>query len=207
MNAQEFVDAVREDSKTPLSRLGASKALYADTAGEMDDDSVLAAVADRAHHAAETFETWAEEESGEVADLFSAAAGTEREHAETAGEEHGDYEPGDPPGVQVQLRGVEGTVERLGAFVGWALAAGNNTDQVVGYFVGQASPMTASTFRGESDGHDDHVEDASEALESVCDGDEDWERAREAAGAAIAADYDDYVETLEGLGVNPKPVC
>jgi hypothetical protein len=207
MNAQEFVDAVREDSKTPLSRLGASKALYADTAGEMDDDSVLAAVADRAHHAAETFETWADEESGEVADLFSAAAETEREHAETAGEEHGDYEPGDPPGVQVQLRGVEGTVERLGAFVGWALAAGNNTDQVVGYFVGQASPMTASTFRDVSGDHDDHVERASEVLESVCDGEEDWERAQEAAGEAIAADYDDYFETLESLGVNPKPVC
>jgi len=207
MNAQEFVDAVREDSKTPLSRLGASKALYADTAGEMDDDTVLAAVADRAHHAAETFATWADEESGEVGDLFAEAAETERGHAETAAEEHGDHEPGDPPGVQTHLRGVEGTVERLGAFVGWALAAGNNTDQVVGYFVGQASPMTASTFRDVSGDHDDHAERASEVLASVCEGDDDWDRAREAAGEAVDADYDDYFETLESLGVNPKPVC
>jgi rubrerythrin len=207
MNAQEFVDAVREDSKTPLSRLGASKALYADTAGEMDDEGVLAAAADRAHHAAETFEAWAAEEEGEVADLFSAAAETERGHAETAADEHGDYEPGDPPGVQAYLRELEGTVERVGAFVGWALAAGNNADQVVGYFVGQASPMTASTFRDVSDDYDEHAERASESLESVCDGDDDWERARESAGEAIDADYDEYFETLEGLGVNPKPVC
>ena len=207
MNAQDFVDAVRGDSKTPLSRLGASKALYADTAGEMDDQSVLAAVADRAHHAAETFETWADDEAGDVADLFATAAETEREHAETAADEHADYERGDPPGVQVHLRGVEGTVERLGAFVGWALAAGNNADQVVGYFVGQASPMTAGTFRDVSDEHDGHVEAASEVLEAVCDGDDDWGRAREAAEAAIDADYADYVETLEELGVNPKPVC
>ncbi|MEF8853218.1 MAG: rubrerythrin family protein [Haloarculaceae archaeon] len=206
MNAQEFVDAVREDSKTPLSRLGASKALYADTAGEMDDDAVLAAVADRAHHAAETFEAWAGEAEVEAADLFATAAETERDHAETAADERGDYEPGDSPGVQTYLRGVEGTVERLGAFVGWALAAGNNTDQVVGYFVGQASPTTANTFRDVSDDHDEHVERASEVLGEVCEGD-DWERAREAAGEAIAADYDDYFETLESLGVNPKPVC
>jgi hypothetical protein len=206
MNAQEFVDAVREDNKTPLSRLGASKALYADTAGEMDDDAVLAAAADRARHAAETFETWADEAEGEAADLFAAAAETERDHAETAADERGDDEPGDPPGVQTHLRDVEGTVERLGAFVGWALAAGNNTDQVVGYFVGQASPMTAGTFRDLSDDHDDFLERASAVLDAVGEGD-DWERAREAAGEAIAADYDDYFETLESLGVNPKPVC
>jgi hypothetical protein len=208
MNAQEFVDAVREDEKTPLSRLGASKALYADTEGEMDDETVLAAAGDRAHHAAETLTAWADEETDETAaGLFADLAETERDHAETVAGEHGDYEPGDPPGVQTHLRSVEGTVERLGALVGWALAAGNNADQVVGYFVGQASPRTASTFRAVSGDYDDHVEAASEALATVCESDDDWERAREAAGATITADYDDYFETLEALGVNPKPVC
>jgi len=208
MDPQAFVDAVREDNKTPLSRLGASKALYADTGGEMDDEAVLAAAGDRAHHAAETLEGWADDESADaVADLFATAAETERDHAETVGDEHGDYEPGDPPAVQTHLRTVEGTVERVGALVGWALAAGNNADQVVGYFVGQASPMTASTFREVSDDFDGHVEGASEVLATVCESDDDWERAREAAGETIAADYDDYFETLEELGVNPKPVC
>jgi len=208
MNAQEFVDAVREDNKTPLSRLGASKALYADTEGEMDDETVLAAAGDRAHHAAETLSWWADDESTEAAaDLFAELAETERDHVETVVSEHGDYEPGDPPAVQAHLRTVEGGVERLGALVGWALAAGNNADQVVGYFVGQASPRTASTFREVSDDYDDHVEGTSETLATVCESDDDWERAREAASDAVAADYDDYFETLEALGVNPKPVC
>jgi hypothetical protein len=207
MDTEAFLDAVREDNRTALSRLGASKALYADTVGEMDDESVLAAAGDRAYHAAETFEAWADDEAdSEAADLFAAAAETEREHVETIAGEHGDYDPGDPPAVQAHLRGVEGTVERVGAFVGWALAAGNSTDQVVGYFVGQASPRTASTFRDVSDDYDDHVERGAEVLASVCE-EGDRERAQEAAAAAIEADYDDYFETLESLGVNPKPVC
>jgi len=207
MDTEAFLDAVREDNKTALSRLGASKALYADTAGEMDDEAVLAAAGDRAHYAAETFEAWAADEADpDAADLFAAAAETEREHAETVAGEHGDYDPGDPPAVQTHLRGVEGTAERLGAFVGWALSAGNNADQVVGYFVGQASPATADTFRDVSADYEGYLDDAETVLADALDGD-DSERAREAAGATIQADYDDYFETLESLGVNPKPVC
>lgn len=205
MDPSEFVDAVREDNKTALSRLGASKALYADTGGDLEDDAVLGAVADRAHHAAAVFEGWADEESGGAADLFETAAATERDHVETVAGELDGYEPGDPPGVVVHLRGVEGTVARLGAFVGWALAAGNNADQVVGYFVGQASPRTASTFREVSADYDDYLDDAGDALAASAS--DDWETAREAAGAAVQADYDDYFETLDAMGVNPKPVC
>jgi len=200
---REFADAVREENRTPLSRLGSSKALYADTDGELSDDAVVQAAADRAHHAAETLEGWGDEEAGDVAELFAATAATERDHAETAAAERGDYEPGDPPAVQRHLRTVEGTTERLGAFVGWALAAGENADQVVGYFVGQASPGTASTFRDVSADYDGYVADASEVLADRDGRDE----ALAAAGDAVEADYDDYFETLEGLGVNPKPVC
>ncbi|QLH76032.1 rubrerythrin family protein [Halosimplex rubrum] len=204
MDSQEFVEAVREESATPLSRLGSSKALYADTEGEMDDDAVLGAVADRARFAAERFDAWADAESGDVSELFADAAATERDHAEAAADERGEYEPGEPPAVVAHLEGVSGTAERLGAFVGWALAAGNNADQVVGYFVGQASPRTASTFRAFGDDYDEYVERASELLAAET---EDPENAVAAAAAAIEADYEDYFETLEELGVNPKPVC
>ena len=207
MDSQEFVEAVRDEAATPLSRLGSSKALYADTEGEMDAEAVMQAAGDRAHFAAERFEEWAEEESGDVSDLFADAADTEREHAEAAADEHGDYGPGDEPAVQSHLAGVEGTGERLGAFVGWALAAGNNADQVVGFFVGQASPMTASTFRAFGDDYDAYVADASELLADETESDDEWTAAVEAATAAIQADYDAYFETLESLGVNPKPVC
>ncbi|PSP32394.1 rubrerythrin family protein [Halobacteriales archaeon QH_10_67_22] len=204
MDPSEFVDAVREENKTALSRLGASKALYADTGGDLEDDAVLRAAADRAHHAAAVFETWADEESGAVADLFASAAASERDHVETVADHLDGYDPGDPPGVATHLEGVGDTDGRLGAFVGWVLAAGNNADQVVGYFVGQASPRTASTFREVSGDYDDYLDDAAAVVTETVD---DPERAREAAGAAVQADYDDYFETLEAMGVNPKPVC
>ena len=207
MDSQEFVETVRDEAATPLSRLGSSKALFADTDGEMEDDAVMQAAGDRAHFAAERFDDWADNESGDVSELFADAADTERKHAEAAANEHGDYEPGEEPDVQGHLAEVEGTVERLGAFVGWALAAGNNGDQVVGYFVGQASPMTASTFRAFGDDYDAYVEDASDLLANVTDDDDELTAAVEAATAAIEADYDAYFETLESLGVNPKPVC
>ncbi|WP_436923296.1 rubrerythrin family protein [Halosimplex amylolyticum] len=206
MDSQEFVETVRDEAATPLSRLGSSKALFADTEGEMEDDAVLQAAADRAHFAAERFDAWADGEADAVADLFADAAETERDHAEAAADEHGDYEPGETPAVQAHLANVDGTVERLGAFVGWALAAGNNADQVVGYFVGQASPRTASTFRAFGDDYDEYVATGSDLLEEVCD-DETWSDAVEAATATVDADYEDYFETLESLGVNPKPVC
>jgi rubrerythrin len=206
MDSQEFVETVRDETATPLSRLGSSKALYADTAGEMEDKTVLQAAADRAHFAAETFEAWADAESGDVSELFADAAETEHDHADAAADERGEYEPGDAPAVQDLLQGVEGTAERLGAFVGWALAAGNNADQVVGYFVGQASPQTASTFRSFGDDYDDYVAAGGDLLATVC-GDDEWDDAVAAATAAVEADYEDYFETLESLGVNPKPVC
>ncbi|ELZ27730.1 hypothetical protein C475_07410 [Halosimplex carlsbadense 2-9-1] len=207
MDSQEFVESVRDEAATPLSRLGSSKALYADTEGEMDDDAVLGAVADRAHFAAENFDGWADEESGEVSELFADAAATERDHAEAAADERGEYDPGEQPAVVTHLGGVSGTAERLGAFVGWALAAGNNADQVVGYFVGQASPRTASTFRAFGDDYDEYVERASDLLADACESADDWDDAVAAAAGAVEADYEAYFETLEALGVNPKPVC
>jgi hypothetical protein len=171
----------------------------------MESEAVLQAAADRAHHAAETFESWADAESGAAGELFADAAATTRDHVETIADERGEYEPGDPPGVVESLRGVGGTSARLGAFVGWALAAGNNADQVVGFFVGQASPMTASTFRSVSDDYDDLLASAREVLDGVDD--DEREPALSAATDTIEADYDDYFETLESLGVNPKPVC
>jgi hypothetical protein len=208
MDRDEFADAVREDNRTALSRLGSSKALYADTAGEMDDGSVLGAAADRAHAAAETFESWAGGEDHDAAsDLFASVAAGERDHYETIADERGDHEPGDPPAVVEHLASVDGTVERVGALVGWALAASNSTDQLVGYFVGQADPQTSGTFREISDGQEGYVADATATLAEVCEDEDDWEAALAAAGRTVQADYEAYFETLESLGVNPKPVC
>ena len=209
MNADEFPEAVREANRTALSRLGSSKSLYADTMGEMDTDTVLTAAADAEYHAAETYAAWADsEDDTEAAEAFAATADEEGDHYDTVVSKLGEHEPSDElPAIQQYLRNREGTVARLGAFVGRTLAAEKSKEQLTGFFTGQADPRTASTFREMGGDLDAQLERATTLLADRCDTDEEWDVALAAASEAIQAAYEEYTERLEGMGVNPKPVC
>ncbi|WP_135664265.1 rubrerythrin family protein [Halorhabdus rudnickae] len=209
MNAEQFLDRIRSDNDTALSRLGSSKALYADTGGEMDDETVLSAAADAEHHAAVTYQEWADTESDDaVADAFAETAAEERDHYERVAGELDDYAPGEAvPAIQQYLRDLDGTIERLGGFVGRTIAAEKSKEQFTGYFVGEADPQTAQLFRDVGGDLDPQLERAGELLEASCETDDDWERAAEAASGAIQTAYDAYTTSLESMGVNPKPVC
>ncbi|WP_265109585.1 rubrerythrin family protein [Halosolutus halophilus] len=205
-----FVETVREENQTALSRLGSSKSLYADTGGDIDTEPVLQATADAEHAAWQTFSGWADGESHDAArEAFERTAEEERGHYETVLDELGDesYEPETVPELHAYLRGLESTIDRVGAFVGRILASKRSKEQVVGYFVGDADPQTAGVFREFGDDLDEQLDRAEEILETVCETDEDEERALEAASGAIEAAYDEYVENLEAMGANPKPVC
>jgi hypothetical protein len=204
MNGSDLVDAIRTESKTELSRLGSSKSLYADTEGEMEPDAVLAAAADNAHHAAETFEGWADDD---FEGAFAAAAETAHDHYDSIAGKLDDHDHGEPPAVVEFLRGLPAGVERLGGLVGWTLVTEEKASQSTGFFTGQADPQTASLFRGFGSDYEETREAALDALEAACGSDEEWERAETAAVNAVEAAYDEYFETLEALGVNPKPVC
>jgi hypothetical protein len=204
MDTTEFVEAIRDETKTELSRLGSSKSLYADTEGEMEPDAVLTAAADDATEAADTFEDWRDGEAGET---FAAAADREREHADAVTDKLDAYDRGETPAIVGFLRGQDETVARLGALVGWTLAIQEKVSQCSGFFTGQADPRTASLFRGFGEDYEDTREAALAALAEHCENDEDWAAAAAAATGAIEAAYDEYFETLEALGVNPKPVC
>ncbi|WP_339105162.1 rubrerythrin family protein [Haloterrigena salinisoli] len=209
-DSEAFIEAVEENNQTALSRLGSSKSLYADTDGDIDTEPVLRATADAEHAAWQTFLEWAESEDHEAArEAFEATADEEEGHYETVLDHLGDdeYEPREVPALHEYLRGLESTVERVGAFVGRILASQRSKDQVVGYFVGDADPQTASVFREFGDDLDEQLERAAELLEDVCEDEDDRERAHEAADGAIQAAYDEYVESLEAMGANPKPVC
>lgn len=208
MTPESFVDAVRDDNETALSRLGSSKSLYADTDGEMKRSEVLDAAATAEHHAAKTYERWAEAESGDVAKTFRDTASEEWDHYATVSDQLDDHEPGAPPAIQAYLRGLDDTIERLGGFVGRTIAAEKSKTQITGFFVGNADPQTAALFREMGDDLDAQMERATALLEAGC-GDDDacWDRARAAANEAIQTAYDAYTESLESMGVNPKPVC
>jgi hypothetical protein len=202
MTAADLIDAVRDDQQTELSRLGSSKTLYADTRGEMEPDVVLAAAAAREQAAHDTFDAWSDDDHDDAAALFADAA------AETA--ERRDSLDADPvdrtPAMHDVLDDFDGTVERLGGFVGWSLVDKKVKEQYTGFFTGQADPQTASTFRSAGGDVEDLRDEAAELLDAVC-GSDDWDDAEAAAIDVISTAYDEYFETLEDLGVNPKPVC
>lgn len=208
MNAAEFVDAVRDRNETALSRLGSSKSLYADTGGEMEPETVLAAAADAEHAAAETFEAWAETADEDAAAVFAETAEEERDHYEQVAAELDAHDPSDAvPAIQAYLRDLDDTVERLGGLVGRTLAAEKSKEQTTGFFVGQAKPTTASLFRELGGDLDGQLDRATALLGERCEADDDWDRALAAADAAIQTAYEEYTERLESMGVNPKPVC
>ncbi|MDQ2050884.1 rubrerythrin family protein [Natronolimnohabitans sp. A-GB9] len=209
-DSESFVETVREDNQTALSRLGSSKSLYADTGGDIDTEPVLRATADAEHAAKETFREWADSESHEAArEAFETTADEEKSHYETVLEQLDDdgYDPEAVPALHEYLRDLESTVERVGGFIGRLLASKRSKEQVVGYFVGDADPQTASVFREFGEDLDDQLERAQQLLEDVCTDDDDRELALEAATGAIEAAYEEYVENMEAMGANPKPVC
>jgi rubrerythrin len=209
MDADTFVDEVREHNRTALSRLGSSKSLYAETMGEMDTDTVLTAAADAEFHASETYATWADsEEDTEASEAFAATADEEQDHYETVAGKLSEHESGDDvPAIQTYLRELDETLPRLGAFVGRTLAAEKSKEQLTGFFVGQADPRGAQTFRDMGGDLGAQLERATALLADRCETDEEWEIALSAANEAIQAAYEEYTERLEGMGVNPKPVC
>ncbi|WP_318567728.1 transcription antitermination protein [Salinigranum marinum] len=203
MNGQEFTDALRDDHETPLSRLGSSKWVYALTGGEMDGDAVEAAWATETAAAHATFAAWADdEESDEAAAAFVDVAETAAGH----GDGHGDAETETPPMYEA-LAGIEGTAERAGGLLAWTLVTEKTLAQLVGFFVGDADPSSANTFRGYRSDLQDQGTTAADLLDTVCDDETDWDAAREGADRVIEAAYDDYVETLESMGIKPKNVC
>jgi hypothetical protein len=203
MTAADLVDAVRDDQQTELSRLGSSKTLYADTRGEMEPAAVHAAAAARERAARDTFEAWAEDSEGDAADLFADAAAGAGDRLAAL-----DTEPADRAyHMHDTLDDLETTVERLGGLVGWTLVDKKVKEQLTGFFTGQADPQTASTYRSAGGDVEALREDAADLLDTTCEDDADWDAGEAAAIDVVAAAYDDYVETLEELGVNPKNVC
>lgn len=202
MDAEKLVEDVRDSMETELHRLGTSKGLMAATDGDLDPDAVMEAAATAERDAAETFEAWAEDEDSEESRLvFRDVAEVERGHLERV-----DREPSaETSPLHDYLRGLDGTEERVAAgLVGRALVSDASLKQTVGYFVGQSDTQRADLFRELRQDNQELLERGVELLDRVCS---DWDSARGAAEEVIEVAYDDYVETLEGMGVNPKPVC
>lgn len=106
---------------------------------------------------------------------------------------------------------LEGTVERVAAgLVGRPLVDSRTFLQVVNFFLNEGDTGKTELFREIRGEIDDLVEEGATLLNGVSDTDRDtgdWERAREAADETIRLAYREYADTLEGMGLDPKPVC
>ncbi len=198
MDAATFDTQLREAHETPLSRLGSSKSLYALTGGEMAADPIRAVVATEAHRASDVFAGW---DSGPYQQLFGELTEHEADRTDV-GELTGRSFP------ELDRLGEAATpAERLGGTHARYVLADTRLGQVVGFFVGDADPQSASEFRDVRETVATDADRVADALQETCVADDDWADARETADAVIEAAYDDYVETLEGMGVQPKNVC
>jgi rubrerythrin len=209
MDGNELVEAVRASKATELERLGKEKALIATTNADLEAAAVLRAAAASERRAQLTFEAWAEAETNEAArEAFERVAVTEAVHYDRIVARLGEplAEPEVDP-LHASLREVERTVERVGAgLVGRPLASERTLLQVVNFFLNEADSAGADLFRDLREETRAVSEEGAALLDELCSG-EDWVLAQKAAEDAIQVAYDDYAETLEGMGLDPKPVC
>jgi hypothetical protein len=206
MDGHTFVGQLRDDHETALSRLGSSKSLYALTGGEMNAPNVRDAAHDEASTAARLFAEWADsEDDPDAAPVFQQIADDEQAHVDAIGSAEGTSDTSQA--MYETLEGFSDFPARLGALAGRTLVTKKSAEQMVGFFVGDADPSSANTFRGIRDDYDDHLDAVADALDQACKTDDQWNEAKAAADAVVEAAYDDYVETLESMGVKPKNVC
>lgn len=208
MTPTELREAIEDEYETELSRLGSSKAMYALTEGEMEGEAVLDGLAGRAHAAAETFDAWAADGTDAVlVDAFGGVAETQRDHGRALADAgSGDVTETVTPMVST-LRDHSTSPTRAGGLLGWALVTDRTYSQAVGFFVGNADPTGADRMREVREDVEDELERVEALLDTACAEDADWADAEAAASETIEAAYDHYVETLESMGVQVKPVC
>jgi hypothetical protein len=211
MDADEFRETVEADKRTELDRIGSNKLLLALTDADLEREPVLRAAANSEYAARETFRSWAADEPDEGArEAFVAVAEQEADHYERVLGLLSDdaFEPVDGGPMHTYLRGRDETVQRVAAgLVGRGLVSVRAHTQVISFFVNEADERTADVFRDLKVDTEESLRRGLDLLDELCETADDWERARGAAGYVVKLAYDDYADSLVGMGLDPKPIC
>lgn len=201
MDSADTIEAVLETAATELDRLGSDKLLIAVTGATLEPDAVRGAATTRERALAESLDDWAGDEADEtVAAIFETAAAAAADRADRI-----DATADGTDALTEHFETVEGTAARVGAgLVAAPLVADRFYLQVVNFYVNEPDEASADRFRDiRTDAASlDRAQDALDALSA-----DQREQARDAAVAAIEAVYGDYAETLESMGLDPRPVC
>jgi hypothetical protein len=211
MDAAELRETIEESMAVELERLGSSKLLVAHTGADLSAEHVLWTVADAERAAADTFDAWAAaEDHDEARRFFAECREQERDHYDRVvdmleGTHAADDATAGP--MHERLRSFAATPARLGGLVGRAMVGDRAHLQVVSFFVNEGQEGRADSFRELRSETRAQGDRALELLEAVCAGREDRDRALAAAEEAIDAAYGSYADSLDELGLDPKPIC
>lgn len=210
MDGAEFRETVATAKETELGRLGSEKFLIAITDADLSSSAILEATANSEYAAMQTYGEWAEEsEDDRAGDVFADVAAQERDHFERVTEHLPDeFEPVDGGPMHTYLRGREDAIERVAAgLVGRGLVSDQTHVQIVGFYVNEPDEAMASLFRDLRTETARSTQTGLELLEDLCTDEDDWERARMVAEYVIEVAYDDFADTVRGMGLDPKPIC
>ncbi len=217
MNGTQFTDRVAAAKRTELDRLGSNKLLIALTDATLDADAVLQAAADSEHAASRTFAGWAGDtepsDASDARETFEWVADRERDHRERVLAAHdavvgSTYEPADGGALHSYLRERDGVIERAATgLVGRALVSDRTHGQLVSFFVNEQDQPRADLFRELRAETREERDRGLALLDAHCDSADDWERASMVAEYVVQVAYDEYADSLAGLGIDVKSVC
>jgi hypothetical protein len=210
MNGDELVAAVRTERATELDRLGSEKAVVGVTGAQLEMGPVLSAAARLLDGGEAALADWADATDHEaVGAAFTDAAETLAGHRDALLAIHeAATAEGEPPFLVDELRTAERTPERVAAgLVAFPLVAERLCLQVINFLVNEGDRTHADTVREARSDLQAMPDAAADLLDEVCADDGDWVTGQQAATDAVGIAYDEYAETLEEMGLDPKPVC
>lgn len=200
-----LVAAVQAAKRTELDRLGSDKALIAFTDATLEPAAVFGGLAAREAALQEVYAGWAAD-GGDAADVYADAADRAADRRDglrvaVADEDDADGTDDAADALAAALSDLDPD-ERPGGLVAAGLVADRTYLQAVNFFVNEADERSADRCR---DLREDARSDADAGERALRDG------AREsslvAAERAVDAAYREYTDRLEGMGLDPKPVC
>lgn len=204
--SESLAERVRTATETELGRLSGDKVLLGATAAQLERGAVVGALRRALQAAAKEATAWRSDADGDVRmALDRAVAGFESGESELAAVVDGD--PPEGP-VAIAYGAPTLTLARAGAAcVGAPLVLDGLLLQGVSFFVNEADADLADRCRAVRSGLEETRHDAGERLLAACTS-EDEETAVVAGGvAAVEASYEQYVDQVTDLGLDPKPIC